>query len=145
MPFITFLRLVNAQVPGYIQILIHVMDMIGIFKNLKNIIKDAKKNCAQMVMGLFYLMAKNTAWELQHLMVSIHSLGLWVQSVTAEEAWKMDNFIQLLQVFQRRAQRALVITLTTSQKVLYFQDPKQESRLTHTFMLMKSMKMNMEI
>lgn len=66
MPFITFLHSVNAQIHGYIQIQIHVMDMIGTFKNLKNIITDAKKNCAQMVMGLFYLMAKNTAWELQH-------------------------------------------------------------------------------
>ena len=145
MPFITFLRLVNAQAPGYIQIQIHVMDMIGIFKNLKNIITDAKKNCAQMVMGLFYLMAKNTAWELQHLMVSIHNLGLWAQSVTAEGPYQTDNCTQLLQVCQKGARSAYMMILTTSQKVLYFPDPKQESRRIHIFMLMKSMKMNMEI
>ena len=52
MPFIIFSCLVNAQEHGSIQTQIHVMDMIGTFKNLKNIIKAAKKNCAQMVMGL---------------------------------------------------------------------------------------------
>lgn len=145
MPFITFLRLVNAQEHGYIQTQIHVMDMIGIFKNLKNIIKDVKKSCVQMVMGLFYLIAKNTAWELQHLMVSIHSFVLWVQSVTAEGQLVTKCCIPLLQVFQKGARPALMMILTTSQKGLYFPDPKQESRRIHTFMLMKYMKMNMEI
>lgn len=144
MPFIICFNSENAQAPGFIQIPIHVMAMIGIFQNLKNIILNAKKNCAQMVMGLLNLTEKNIVLEKQPLMGNIHNFVLWVQKDIAEEVYQMENCIQQLQVYQNGVQSALMITLTTSPGGLYFREPKPESKRILTSMLMTCMKMNME-